>query len=504
MADPNSETDGNGVVMDDELDDPSNNVNSPDPLIGESPKSGALAAMPVAGSQVDKQTRSSKSRSEMEMLQQSYGENQKHLAGAYADEAKALQDARQRLLSSTAFGPSPQEAAMQRAAAWTKTDAAGRFDPGQVAAANASIMQQQRQGELQKQQLLNQYATQIPESMAKNYGALGNSLIQRMRIAQSDVNNSANAANKPPAVHDKYFTQDPNDPNNWIDHPEQRAADEAQATQLAQSKADIKLKSQKALQAYQATGMITPEMVDLAFNDIKSVPRAVQNNPAAMSALMYQIHQRAVAEGNNGLGFYAQQTLNKESGKVLDSYERGNDKKTLDGLNTAVQHLDVLKPAVTALNNSPVALVNWVKNNWDQKVMGQPAPTDFNGIRDFVAGEIAKAAIPGGGGEMERMELARSASQINSPQALNSIIDKWQKLLSGKTQYLKFNWDNATKDPTTGMPRFGAFEDRFLLPHTRAVLGLEAPPRAPAGANTPTPVIDPLVAKWHKPAPPSP
>jgi hypothetical protein len=510
MSDQNASTDGNGVLLDDETDDPGQNSNTPDPLIGEAPRSGALSAIPakpVAGSMRDKESRASTSRSQMETLQQAYGENQKALSGAYADEAKALQAARQQLLSSSAYAISPREAGMQLAAAMTHTDSAGRFDPGQVAAAQASIMQQQRSGEIQRQQLLNQYATQIPESMAKNYGAMGNSLIQRMRIAQSDVNNSATAANKPPATHDKYFTQDPNDPTQWIDHPEQRAADEQQARQTAQDKADINLKSQKALQAYRATGMITPEMVDLAFNDIKSVPRAVQNNPAAMSSLMYQVHQRAIAEGNTGLGFYAQQTLNKESGKVLDSYERGNDKKSLDGINTAVSHLDVLNPLIGQLNNGPVAFANYVKNTWNQKVMGEPAPTDFNGVRAFVAGEIAKAVLPQGGGEAERMELAHSAASVNSPEALKSIVDKWQQLLAGKTHYLKFNWDNSTRDPTTGQPRFGQFEDRFLLPRTRAVLGLGAPPPPlnPAGANTPTPVIDPLVAKWlNKPAPPRP
>jgi hypothetical protein len=89
MADPNSQTDGNGVMTDDEAADPSDNVNAPDPLLNETPRSGALAAVstpanpqPAAGSKQDQQARVAKNRSAMDTLQDQYGLVSQNLSGA--------------------------------------------------------------------------------------------------------------------------------------------------------------------------------------------------------------------------------------------------------------------------------------------------------------------------------------------------------------------------------------------------------------------------------------
>src|ERR1700675_773085 len=124
-----NQVDSTGVVMDDEAEDPSQNVNAPDQLLGEQPRSGALSV----GSKTDQQSRATKSRSAMEGLQQQYGTVQQGLAGAYGAQTKALNDARDKLLAMK-FGPSEQEQAYRRAAAFTQTPG---FNPGDVSTAQA-------------------------------------------------------------------------------------------------------------------------------------------------------------------------------------------------------------------------------------------------------------------------------------------------------------------------------------------------------------------------------
>src|ERR1700676_5606480 len=104
MADPNDEKDNNGMVVDDETADPSENIEAPDPALGETPRSGALST-PAIGSTADKQARVKQGRTAMENLQQQYGNVQQGLVGAYGQQAKALQDARDQLLKMN-LGPS--------------------------------------------------------------------------------------------------------------------------------------------------------------------------------------------------------------------------------------------------------------------------------------------------------------------------------------------------------------------------------------------------------------
>jgi len=441
----------------DENQDPADNV-----FGSEAP--GALSTA-VVGSQADKQARVSSGRQAMRDLREQYGQAAGSATEAYAQQRKALQDATQRLLSMQ-MGPSPKEAAYQIAAAvGTGEPGTGRFNPGGINAANADVLKQQREAELEKQKLLMSYGMQVPQATLGAANARMNQLTAQERIQQTENNNAESKAAAPQKLFDKYYTQDPNDPTKMIDHPEMRAADVAQAAQVAQNSTKAKM----ALQQFTATGMVTPEMVDLAENDMKSLPSAILRNPVAMSQITAKIHERALAAGDAGKSFWAEQQMNKESAKVLDDYTKGATHKELNAGNTAISHIAVLKPLVGQLANGNNAILNNIKNTWDQKVMGSPAPTNFNGVKDFVTGEISKAVLPNGGGEAERQALAASASSANSPQALNAIIQKWQDLLAGKMHFTKFNWDQSTRG------RYGSFESRFLMPDTQKALGMSAP-----------------------------
>lgn len=475
------QVDSTGVPMDqDEYADPSENTNAPDALLGESAQVGG--ALSKVGSQEDKQSRVSQGRSAMGDLRSQFTRDQGMAADAYASQKKVLEDATARLLSTQA-GPSPQEAAYRIAAAVGTGDSRGSFNPAGISAAHADILKEQREQELAKQQLIQQYGMQVPQAQLGAANANINRDVQLMRIQASQNNSAETQADKAPKVTNKYYTPDPNDPTKQVFNQALYDTD----MQATQQKANINAKAKLASQQFAATGLVSPEMIDIAKNNMKDLPTAVVRNPAAMAQILKAVHDDAQANGNAPQAFWAGQQLNRESGKVLDDYEKGKTHQQLDGINTAVQHINVLKPVIAALGNGDNSWVNNIKNTWDQKVMGSPAPTDFNGVRDFVTGEIAKAVLPGGGGEAERQGLQASAAQANSAQALNSIVQKWQELLAGKTRYAKFNWDNSTGG------KYGVFEDKFLMPDTRAALGMaqKAAPQQPQ-----QPAVNPLVSYY--------
>lgn len=485
-----NQVDSTGVVMDDEAADPSQNDNAPDPLIGERARSGALSI----GSKGDTQSRASQARSAMEGLQSQYGAVQKGLEGAYGAQTKALQDARDKLLSMK-FGPSEQEQAYRRAAAFTQTPG---FNPGDVSTAQANNLEATRQAELQKQQLLASYGIQGAQAQIGQYGAMGSSLLQRMRLAQSDVNNASGQANKvanqaPKTIGTTGMVFNPTS-GQYEMHPEIAQAQEAQKAKNAQD-----AQAAKFAAAQLSAGKMDPAQVDFAaqwLHDKGTMPPGYQArmtngqiNPVTSVIYKAMLDKFPNESASN---IIANQGMIAASQGVLKDFESGSTSKDLNKFNTSVQHINVLKPVLAQLDNGQVPFLNYIKNTWNQQIMGSPAPTDFNGVRDFVTGEISKAVLPNGGGEAERMALAKSAASSNSGPALRSILQKWQELLAGKALSTKLQWDNGT------MGRFGTF-DRFLAPDTKAAIGYKGAPVAPAARPGQTRAIDdPLVQQYLK------
>lgn len=449
--------------------------NSPDPSVGGVIDSGALSKI---GTKADTQSRVAASRDTMAMLRKQYGDTSGQVSNAYAAQQKALEQATQRLLGMD-VGPSEEEARL-RMASIPGEASTGRYDPGAHNAKQADILQARREAEMQKNQLIQQYGMQIPQSQIGAGNARLSQLAQLIRSEQSDVNSSAAQADKAVNAPQKTIGT-----TGMVWSPQKQNADgttggyeyHPEIAQAANDQKAIQAKNAQAAKVASAAlsvGNISPENLDFAatwLHDKGTMPPGYQSrmsggqvNPATTA-----IYKRMLAmyPNESASQVIANQGMIAESQKVLDDFSKGATSKQLNGLNTAVEHINILRPAIANLNNGPVGFANYVKNNWNQKIMGEPAPTDFAGIRDFVVGEISKAVLPNGGGEAERQELAKSAGAANSSDALNSIVDKWQKLLAGKTVATKQQWD------TGSMGRFGEFNTRYLTPATRQVLGIQ-------------------------------
>lgn len=152
-----------------------------------------------------------------------------------------------------------------------------------------------------------------------------------------------------------------------------------------------------------------------------------------------------------------------QAAKEFSSSRQGTAGGTINAINTAVKHISSAMPLIDALQTGDVTALNRAKNYFQQNVGGSTAPTDFNAIKEFIQGEVAKAVIPGGGGEQERQALGASIAAANNPQAIKSAMTKIQIALAGKTDALRQQWNEATQG------KQGDF-DRFLLPETKQAL----------------------------------
>lgn len=226
-------------------------------------------------------------------------------------------------------------------------------------------------------------------------------------------------------------------------------------------------------------GSITDQAKELAYQRFKAtgeMPAAGKGGAASQTAYANFFAKRAAEDGDDGAALAARSQQYKASQGVVKDFTSGKTSQTLNGLNTAVGHMDQLDQAATALSNGNVQALNKASNFFGTQ-FGGSATTNFNVIKNFAAGEVAKAVLPGGGGEHEREEIADAIKSSNSPQQLHDAISTWRNLLSSKTEALRNQWEIGTNGTQ------GSF-DKFLLPPTKKALGINSAPTQAPGTNS--------------------
>ena len=210
----------------------------------------------------------------------------------------------------------------------------------------------------------------------------------------------------------------------------------------------------------------------------------MSRQPGMVASLWSYIAQRSAADGNSAAAVFANGQATQAAGTVLKSYESGNDHKSLLAINTAVNHLTGLDPLINALGTGDLKAFNAARIAFQQQT-GNPAPGNFEMLRNMIVGEVAKATYNLGGTEAERNELTKPLATANSPEQLREAAATAARILAGKTDALKLAWDTSTGG------RFGDFDARFLSPATRRMLGRQAvmPGTAAAPSATGTPGV---------------
>lgn len=193
---------------------------------------------------------------------------------------------------------------------------------------------------------------------------------------------------------------------------------------------------------------------------------------AAKGVIANYIAKRAAAEGDTATSMVAQGQATQAAQGVVKDFTSGQSGKAVTAINTAVQHINSLTPLVDALGTGDIKQINRFTNAFKEQT-GSPAPTNYAALKEFVGGEVAKAVLPGGGGESEREALLAPLNAANSPEAIHQALQTIQTALAGKTEALRNQWDVGTNGTQ------GSF-DKFLMPATKKALGIADTPKAAA------------------------
>ncbi|KAH2819889.1 hypothetical protein KXV85_003353, partial [Aspergillus fumigatus] len=146
---------------------------------------------------------------------------------------------------------------------------------------------------------------------------------------------------------------------------------------------------------------------------------------------------------------------------AIQRFTSGRQGNTIRSFNVLVDHLDTLSEAAEALKNGDNRILNRFRQNW-AAATGNPAPTNFDGVKALVGDEVVKAVVGSAGALADREEVKKDLDRASSPQQLAQLVDKYKKLALGQLHGLQKQYETST-----GLKNFGD----MLLPGTLKALG---------------------------------
>ncbi|WP_445222260.1 hypothetical protein ACKWRH_21635 [Bradyrhizobium sp. Pa8] len=146
---------------------------------------------------------------------------------------------------------------------------------------------------------------------------------------------------------------------------------------------------------------------------------------------------------------------------AIQRFTSGPQGNTIRSFNVLVDHLDTLNEAAEALKNGNTRMLNRFKQTWAANT-GDPAPTNFDGVKALVGDEIVKAVVGSAGALADREEVKKDLDRASSPQQLAQLVEKYKKLALGQLHGLQKQYETST-----GLKNFGD----MLLPGTLKALG---------------------------------
>jgi hypothetical protein len=164
------------------------------------------------------------------------------------------------------------------------------------------------------------------------------------------------------------------------------------------------------------------------------------------------------------------------------AFTSGAQSKTLNNLNTSIEHLDQIAGMADKLQNSSVLPWNAV-TNYFSAATGNPAVTNFNGMKTILAGELAGAFKQTGATDAEINSVKEAINSSQSPQQLHEYIAKTAiPALGAKASTFGDQYRDVMGEGSTWSP---------YTPSAKAVLQkygvLASDPSAAAAATTPAP-----------------
>lgn len=134
---------------------------------------------------------------------------------------------------------------------------------------------------------------------------------------------------------------------------------------------------------------------------------------------------------------------------ITKAFTMGKPADTINYFNTATEHLKLLKEAADALHNGDTQLFNKLANSF-ATATGSPAPTNFDTVRNAVAGELAKTFKGSGASDEEIGLITATVNNTQSPDQLYGAIDYDLRLMGGKMDALRGQYEKGKQ----GKPNF--------------------------------------------------
>jgi hypothetical protein len=146
--------------------------------------------------------------------------------------------------------------------------------------------------------------------------------------------------------------------------------------------------------------------------------------------------------------------------RAITNFAGGVEGRTVRSLNVAIDHLGTMDEAAKALQNGDIPILNRMVNKYREQT-GNPVTTNFDSIKQVVSAEIAKSVVGGQTALHDREDMARRASNAQSPAQLSGIVTEFKKLMAGQMKGLRKQYETST-----GLKNF----DDYLLPETKKQL----------------------------------
>jgi hypothetical protein len=129
--------------------------------------------------------------------------------------------------------------------------------------------------------------------------------------------------------------------------------------------------------------------------------------------------------------------------KAMKDFSTGTQGNIIRSFDVAIDHLDTLQKAATAMQNGDTRLINSIRNKWREET-GSDLPTNFQSLVPLVSGEIAKAVIGSNNALSDREELRNLLKAANSPGQISGTIQSYKALMSGQLKGLKKQYEQTT------------------------------------------------------------
>lgn len=126
------------------------------------------------------------------------------------------------------------------------------------------------------------------------------------------------------------------------------------------------------------------------------------------------------------------------------AFRKGPDARSVQYINTAMDHLGTLKTVAAALGSGDVRAVNAARNAWFNQ-FGSALPSNLSAAKQIVGNEVVKGIVGGQNAQADREEAQKIFAEASSPEQIIGAADTVTELLAGQLRGFERRYKASTK-----------------------------------------------------------